>query len=199
MVCSATKIVLALISLFVVFLTAVQQLVVTVSTDFVLQKETNNGSCDPLIGFANYSVCDAYNQYAYFLPDAMIHNTMSACQNTPIEPNANCVRYVLQEQLKTRFPSSLRDELAQWKSRLHRDNQSLLLRQLYSLFLMVNLTPVVYESHYEAYKMCCCVGAPSPQFTWHLIMLFKWDSFFIRWGINVLGSCHSRGPIAFGW
>jgi hypothetical protein len=43
--------------------------------------------------------CGAYARNDWWLPDAYVNNATCACQTTPDEPRANCVRKVLQARL----------------------------------------------------------------------------------------------------
>lgn len=124
--------------------------------------ETEVPDCIPAQGISPAD-CEHYQENAWWLPNAYVDNALCACQATPDDPTANCVRKFLQDRLRSssRYSASLKTEALGMKIALEE-----LQPVAYATWVQARLTPKIYEDHVDAYKACCCPCGPAPYAAW---------------------------------
>lgn len=104
--------------------------------------------------------CGMYLRNSWWLPLAYVNNATCACEATPDEPTANCVRKLLQDKLAS-TPGWLKAAAAAQKPL--EDPRTYV---EYQAFVQTMLTPRIYQDHLDAYAHCCCRHGPAPYIDW---------------------------------
>jgi hypothetical protein len=140
--------------------------------------------CTPAPGLTP-SNCSAYLAHAWWLPLAYINNATCACQETPNEPTANCVRKFLQDRLAA-TPGWVKAMAA-----IQKPNENIpAMYPSYQAFVQAFLTPRIYADHVDAYAHCCCPSGPAPYPAWIGVTTVPMPCAAVGWSIRQYGSCH---------
>jgi hypothetical protein len=115
-------------------------------------------ACTPAPGLPS-GTCDIYVDNAWWLPLAYANNATCACETTPDDPTASCVRKFLQDRLAA-YPQRVKLLAAARKP------EEFLNPVDYQAFVQTTLTPRIYQDHVDAYKSCCCPCGPAPYPAW---------------------------------
>lgn len=163
---------------------AVQRLMSNEST-LAREEAQINQSCMPAPGIPN-SNCSIYASNAWWLPLAYVNNATCACQATPNEPTANCVRKFLQDRLAA-TPWWLKALAASYKSM----EANPFTYSSYQVFVQAFLTRRIYQDHVDAYRSCCCPSGPAPYYDWIVVTSVPIPSCdLVGLTIKQFGSCH---------
>jgi len=149
------------------------------------EAEPEQTTCTPKPGIEN-SECDAYVKENWWLPEAYVHNATCACQETPNVPTANCVRKFLQDRLG-QVDREVKVEAAHWLGALLTRRVS---KSEYINFVQLNLTPIIFKDHVDAYRDCCCPSGPAPLEAWRGVTTFALPCAGVGVAIRQFGSCH---------
>jgi hypothetical protein len=141
--------------------------------------------CTPKPGIQN-SDCGGYARENWWLPQAYVHNATCACQETPNEPTANCVRKFLQDRLG-QVDQELKIRASHWLGALLTRRVS---KDQYINFVQLELTPIIYKDHADAYSECCCTSGPAPLPAWRGVTTFALPCSIVGESIRQYGSCH---------
>jgi outer membrane protein OmpA-like peptidoglycan-associated protein len=141
--------------------------------------------CVPQPGVPN-SDCGKYAIENSWLPEAYAHNATCACQETPNEPTANCVRKFLQDRLG-QVDGALKLKAAHYKGALMTRHISI---DEYINFVQLELTPVIYKDHVDAYSQCCCPSGPASLPAWRGVTTVPLPCSTVGDAIRQYGSCH---------
>jgi hypothetical protein len=144
-------------------------------------RQEGDGGCKPAEGTTS---CDAYEENAWWLPSAYVHNATCACQETPKEPKSNCIRKFLQDRMVA-TPKPIKDRAATMKSL---DNT--LTYPPYQVYVQTELTPRIYLDHVDAYRSCCCPSGPAPYPAWMGVTSVPLSCEAVKKSIMLFGSCH---------
>jgi len=146
------------------------------------ENDYNPSVCIPSEGYFN-NHCSFYSENSWWLPDAYVYNAFCACSETPNCPTANCIRFCLQENCDAYFDSSFRSYASEQKSK-----QNIF---AYDAFVLHYFTPVIYQMHVDAYKLCCCTSGPAFYDSWILVSTISLlNCTQIDRCIDLFGSCH---------
>lgn len=158
----------------------------SLATLFRMAKDkTEDGRCTPSTGIPNTD-CNAYAANSWWLPLPYVVNATCACESTPDEPRANCIRKVLQIRLAN-YPSELKATMAAAKLAASTNPA---LEPEYQVLVQSVLTPKIYEDHVAAYSHCCCDGGPAPYPAWMSVMTVPvFPCSLTGWFIKQFGSC----------
>jgi uncharacterized protein DUF4157 len=137
-------------------------------------------TCTPGPGIPN-TVCSAYGANSWWLPRAYVNNATCACQETPNEPTANCVRRFLQHRMAA-TPPALKIAAAAQKPMEP--------AAPYQAFVQAFLTPRIYRDHVDAYGGCCCPSGPAPYPAWIGVTTVPLPCSRVGSSIRTFGSCH---------
>jgi len=139
--------------------------------------------CFPKAGISN-SQCGAYSANRWWLPDAYVNNATCACQTTPNDATANCVRKFLQDRLAAYPPY-----IVQW-SAFAKQLGTLVPWWSYEGWVQGVLTPLIYQDHVDAYRECCCPCGPAPYPAWIGVTSVPLPCGVVGESIRWFGSCH---------
>ncbi len=149
------------------------------------EAEPEQTTCTPKPGIKN-SECDAYVKESWWLPEAYVHNATCACQETPNVPTANCMRKFLQDRLG-QVDREVKVEASHWLGALMTRRVS---KSEYVNFVQLNLTPIIFKDHVDAYRDCCCPSGPAPLEAWRGVTTFALPCAGVGAAIRQFGSCH---------
>ena len=149
------------------------------------EPEPDDTMCIPKPGIEN-SECDAYAKENWWLPEAYVHNATCACQETPNVATANCVRSFLQDRLG-QVDREVKVEASHWLGALLTRRVS---KSEYINFVQLNLTPIIFKDHVDAYRDCCCPSGPAPLVAWRGVTTFALPCAAVGAAIREFGSCH---------
>ncbi|MFL6076574.1 MAG: hypothetical protein ACJ73S_24540 [Mycobacteriales bacterium] len=141
--------------------------------------------CVPQPGIPN-SDCGKYAKENWWLPEAYVHNATCACQETPDVLTANCVRKFLQDRLD-QVDQGLKTKAAEYKGALMTRRIS---KEEYINFVQLELTPIIYRDHVDAYSQCCCSSGPAPLAAWRGVTTLALPCSLVGEAIRQTGSCH---------
>ncbi|MEU2175248.1 MULTISPECIES: eCIS core domain-containing protein [Nocardia] len=142
--------------------------------------------CRPATGIGNTD-CGTYAMENWWLPQAYVHNATCACQETPNDPKANCIRKFLQDRV-SRVNREKKVEAAHWLGALMTGHVS---KGAYINYVQLNLTPMIYQDHVDAYGTCCCPAGPAPLAAWRGVTTIPLPCSLVGWSIRQYGSCHA--------
>jgi hypothetical protein len=140
--------------------------------------------CPPTDGIKN-SDCSAYAKENWWLPEAYWRNATCACQETPDVPTANCVRKFLQDRLG-KVDQQVKIDASLMLGGLRMKVVSL---DEYINYVQLNLTPIIYKDHVDAYAECCCPGKPAPLEAWRGVTTIALPCAVVGEAIRQTGSC----------
>lgn len=145
--------------------------------------DTSTPARPPQAGIPNTN-CGAYQDNAWWLPQAYVINATCACKATPNQPSANCVRKLLQDRMKA-TPASLKWLAASQKT------LELGAPLASQYFVQTTLTPQIYYDHVYAYAACGCPSGPAPYPAWIGVTSVPIPSCdAVGATIRYFGSCH---------
>jgi hypothetical protein len=152
-----------------------------------LQRQTdteagNKPGCIPGKG-TRPDQCGIYDTNRDWLPAAYANNATCACEETPDTPSANRVRAVLQQRLAA-TPKEVKAEATKAKV------LELLSPKAYAAWVLLRLTPRIYDDHVEAYKEGCCPSGPATRRAWDVVTTVPLPCFIVGGSIRYFGSCH---------
>jgi len=141
--------------------------------------------CTPAAGIPNTN-CGAYLANAWWLPFAYVNNATCACQETPNEPTADCVRKFLQDRMAA-TPGWVKVAAASQKPN---DIPGGPTYPAYQAFVQAFLTPRIYADHVDAYANCCCPSGPARYPAWVGVTSVPLPCPAVGWSIRQFGPCH---------
>ncbi|WP_077040225.1 DUF4157 domain-containing protein [Rhodococcus sp. MTM3W5.2] len=141
--------------------------------------------CVPKAGIEN-SDCGRYAKETWWLPEAYVHNATCACKETPNDPTAKCVRKFLQDRLD-QVDQAKKAEAAQWLGALMTRRVS---KDMYINFVQLELAPMIFKDHVDAYRECCCPSGPAPIEAWRGVTTLALPCSVVGESIRQFGSCH---------
>jgi hypothetical protein len=133
------------------------------------------------------SICDSYEQFRDWLPDAYIYNAGCACNYLPKDSAAMAIRIFLIESAFWTNPA-LQSEAREMKNKYLAD---IISYRKYKKFVRKKIAPKIYSDHVLAYRFAGCTKGPAPfwEFRYSCIHPFRHCKRMLQLNLMFGGSC----------
>ncbi|MBS3914816.1 MAG: hypothetical protein KG003_09965 [Bacteroidetes bacterium] len=134
-----------------------------------------------------FSICEQYEEFRSWLPDAYIFNAGCACNYLPSDSAAMAIRAFLINAIISTSPE-LRSKAWDMKEQYLSGRIS---RRKYKKFVRKNIAPKIYLDHVLAYRFAGCKKGPAPfwEFRYSCIHPFRHCKRMLQLNLMFGGSC----------